>query len=58
MELKMKPKRKLYRDCLKLSQTSESIGYCAYYGKTISFCPNNCPYNYYSDIQEKGDIKT
>ncbi|MHA2243863.1 MAG: hypothetical protein ACXADY_02750 [Candidatus Hodarchaeales archaeon] len=41
-----------------MSQTSESIGYCAYYGKTISFCPNNCPYNYYSDIQEKGDIKT
>lgn len=50
----MKPKRRLYHNCLQLSQTSESIGYCAYYAQTISFCPSDCPYNYHSDNQEEG----
>ncbi|MHA2223938.1 MAG: hypothetical protein ACXAC8_01935 [Candidatus Hodarchaeales archaeon] len=53
----MKSQRKLYADCLELTQTSDSIGYCAYYGRTISFCSSDCQYNYLSDIQEEGDMK-
>lgn len=49
----MKSKRRLYTDCLKLDQTSESVGYCSYYGQTITNCPGNCPYNYQSNNQEE-----
>ncbi len=56
-EPEMKPKRRLYTDCLKLTQTSESVGYCSYYAQIINYCPNDCPYNYHADIQEKGDTK-
>ena len=42
----MKLKRKLFHSCLNLHKTSESIGYCSYYGEIINFCPKNCPNNY------------
>ncbi|MHA2248418.1 MAG: hypothetical protein ACXADY_25950 [Candidatus Hodarchaeales archaeon] len=42
----MKIRRILFKNCLNLTQTSESIGYCSYYGEVINFCRDECPHNY------------
>jgi hypothetical protein len=47
------PRRKLYKNCLKLTQTSESVGYCSHYGEVINFCPERCPNNFSTLIKKE-----
>ncbi|MFX0185140.1 MAG: hypothetical protein ACFE95_18820 [Candidatus Hodarchaeota archaeon] len=35
--------KRLNDDCLQLIKTSESVGYCRFYRKVISYCPEDCP---------------